>query len=343
MRGSKKFILSAILIFGLSCGILFIFAFPLFQPPRVSSIEPVDDAQEILPTSPITITFSLPMQRDVTQNAIRIFPRVNGQWDWLDNQTLVFTPRETLPFSKTLTIHISQDARSLFQQALASETRARFTTLAYPHVVASSPARGAQFVYIPNQVTVTFNRALNKTALRENLVITPTLANAKIAVDETTVTVTGFFQPRTRYKITIDAGVTDKAYGIALERDFVWSFIVSEQYPNFSILNRGRVLEFSASEKILIPTQFTNVSRLDTAIYPLTRTEFDANARAPFAEWYMFRPMRAPILQKQFFTNARFDKHMQQTIVLDSLALGVYYLEITTPEGLRDQQLLQVQ
>jgi methionine-rich copper-binding protein CopC len=344
MRLSKsiRFILALLPV--CVCGAaIFFFALPMLQAPRVVFIEPADDARDILPTSSITITFSAPMNQEVTQNAIRISPHVNGIWNWRDNnQTLIFSPRDTLPLSKTLTIEVSQAARSFLQQPLAQAARARLTTLAYPHVVTSTPALDAQFIYVPNRVTLTFDRALNAESVRANFTITPTLANATLRIDANTITLDGFFQPRTQYHITIRADAMDAAYAIPLERDFVWTFTTAAQYPNLSILHRGRVLEFPAQTEISIPLQFTNVSRLDVAVYPLTQSEFDANAAAPFETWYAFQPTTAPLWQQRLATNAALDAYTTRTLPLDALPAGNYYLAITSPEGVSDVKLVRV-
>lgn len=282
------------------------------------------------------------MHPDATQNALRLFPRVNANFTWQDNQTLVVTPRTTLPISKTITVQISTNAQSRLGRALPENFQTRFTTLAYPHVVTTVPARDAQFIYVPNQVTLVFNRAMNENALRENFIITPTLANAKVSVDETSVTLNGFFQPRTPYHITIRADATDAAYALPLERDFVWAFTAAAQYPNFSIVNRGRVLN-SSQDNIHIPVQFTNVSRLDLAVYPITQREFDANADAPFETWYAFQPTTAPLHRQRVTTNAQLDQYRQQVISISRLPAGTYYLRITTPEGPSDAQLVRVE
>jgi methionine-rich copper-binding protein CopC len=344
MRHSKILWLFLILALACACGTaVLVFILPLFQTPRIVSIEPADGARDILPTSPITITFSAPMHAVETENNIRFQPRVNANFAWQDHQTLVVTPRTTLPLSKTITVQISTNAQSQFGRALPENFQTRFTTLAYPHVVAAAPALDAQFVYVPTRVTLTFNRALNPDRVRANFVITPTLANAAWRVDGAQVALDGFFQPRTRYQIHLARDARDAAYDLPLERDLLWSFTTAMQYPNFSIVNRGRVLDFSASEKILVPIQFTNVSRLDLAVYPITQREFDANADAPFETWYTFQPTVAPVHRQRVTTNAPLDQYRQQVISLPPLPAGTYSLRITTPEGPTDAQLVRVE
>lgn len=343
MRHGKT--LGLILALALGCAgsaaILF-FALPLFQTPQVTAVEPADRARDIVPSSAITITFSAPMNREAVESSIELQPRVSGDFSWLNDETLVFMPRAMLPVSKTLTVRIAQDARSRVGRALSEQVQTRFTTLAYPHVIAAAPALDAQFVYLPNRVTLTFDRALNPARVRENLVITPTLANPTLWIEGEHVILGGFFEPRTRYEIRLARDARDDAYDIPLERDLIWTFTTAAQYPNFSMLNRGRVLDFSASQPIRIPTQFTNVSRLDLALYPIPPSEFDAYTAAPFETWYAFQPGGDPIQKKSVPTNAQLDRYTQQIVGLEPPGQGTYYIKITTPEGPAEAQLVRV-
>lgn len=334
-----------LLILALGCAsaaIVLFFALPRLQAPRVLAVEPADGAQDILPTAPITITFSAPMNAVETEKSIRFQPRVNGAFAWRDNQTVTFTPRTTLPISTTIRIQI-QDARSSFGRAMEQTAQTRFTTLPFPRVIDSTPALDAQFVYIPTHVVLTFNRAMNSNAIYNHLVVTPTLANQTLVIDENNVTLGGFFQPRTRYEIRLAAKSVDEAYGIPMEHDLVWNFTTAEQYPNLSVLERERVMEFSAQDSVNLPIQFTNVSRLDAALYALSQKEFDTNATAPFETRYAFQPGSAPVKTQRVATNAALDQYTTQNIVLDALPAGNYLLVLTAPEGASDTKLLRVE
>jgi hypothetical protein len=311
--------------------------------PRVVQIEPLNDASEILSTSPITITFSAPMDRAQTETNIEIGPHITGQFAWRDDQTLVFTARPRLPISTTLTINITSNARSWMQRPLENEISSRFTTLTRPYPVSSTPALDAEFVYVPDHVSMTFNRAMDENALADSLEIEPPLQNSSLDVKDRTLTLSGFFEPHRQYRITISGFVFDTAHGIAMDRDYVWSFTTGSQYPNFSILNRERVLKFPANQAAVVPTQFTNVSRLDAALYAITREQFDANTGAPFETWYAFQPAADPLKRWRIATNANLDQYTQQKLVLGSLPPGTYYLKITTPEGVSDAQLVLIE
>ena len=312
------------------------------QTPRVIQIEPPNDATEILLTTPITITFSTAMQRVETQSAISFTPRIAGNFSWRDDQTVIFTPRTALPVSTTLTINISQNARSWLQRPLRAETVSHFTTLTRPYVVSSSPALDAQFMYAPDRIHITFSRKLDGNLLADSIMLEPPLEKISLDVQDNVMTLYGAFEPRTQYRFTLPAMVADKQYGIELGRDYEWNFYAAAQYPNFSILNRGRVLKFSANAPLKIPTQFTNISRFDVALYKISQQTFDENVNAPFEMWYAFQPSSEPIITQNIVTNAQPEKYMQQTLHLDALERGTYFLKINTPESVSDAQLIFV-
>lgn len=338
---------------GIVLGLVFIclviaalaFAFdflPALQAPRIVRIEPANDAREILPTSPITITFSAPMDQAQTENAFSLTPQVQGKYVWSDPYTLVFSPLARLPVSTTLTLTVSPSVHSWLQRPLPSQAVSRFTTLTRPVLVNSTPPLDARFVYVPDHVTMTFSRPLD-VSLANSLTIKPQPEHFSVAPGGAAFTLYGFFEPHTSYQITVPASAVDSKYEVDLGRDYVWSFTVAAQYPNFSILNRGRVLRFGANNPISIPTQFTNVSRLDAALYAIPQQTFDENARAPFESWYAFQPAGAPLKTWSIPTNAPLDKPMQQTLALGVLAQGTYYLTVVAPEGVRDMQLLVIE
>ncbi len=313
------------------------------QAPRVVAVEPADGATKVSPFAPITLAFSAPMSRAETQSAVSLTPRAAGKFLWRDAQTLVFMPRASLPISTTLTLRVATTARSWLGRSLVSAQVSQFTTLAAPRVVSSSLAPDARFARMPNEIQIEFSRALAENSLVDSIVVEPRPPQFNIAVAQTRVTLRGFFEPGARYQITIPKTVTDKIYGIPLERAYTWSFTVASQYPNFSILNRGRVMKFSARAPIEIPTQFTNVSRLDIALFPLTASELEAHARASFETWRAFQPTTAPLRTAQLALNAPRDTYARQKIILDALPRGAYYLHVTTPEGVSDAQLLWIQ
>lgn len=313
------------------------------QVPYVLSIEPLNGALEVTPTTPLKITFSTPMDRVPTENSVQIQPPVDGDFLWGDDQTLTFAPRSRFPISTTLTVNISQTARSQFQRPLQAEVVSQFTTLTRPTVVTSSPAHDAQFVYVPERVTIVFSRAMEPSMLGDTMQVEPLPQNFLFDVKGNTLTLYGYFEPGKQYQVTIPALAIDAENAIELGTDYVLNFTVVSQYPNFSILNRDRVFNFPANTPIQLPVQFANVSRLDVALYSLTEQEFEANAGASFETWYEFVPATVATQTMTVFTNTQPDRYTQQTIALGTLPAGKYDLEITSPEGVGDRQLLVVE
>jgi hypothetical protein len=313
------------------------------QTPHVLAIEPLNGAHEVLPSNPLTITFSTPMDRIPTVNGIQITPPVRGEFVWGDDQTMTFIPETRFPISTTVTVNISQVARSQFQRALATEVTSRFTTISRPTVVNSSPTRDAQFVYVPDHVSIEFSRAMEPSMLGDTMQIDPKPEGFLFDVQGNVLTLHGYFKPQQRYQVTIPAEAIDAENGVELGSAYGLNFLVVSQYPNFSILNRDRVFRFPASAPIQLPVQFANVSRLDVEIYPLTAQEYETQASAPFEKWYEFAPSVRATQTMTVFTNAEVDRYTQQTVAVGILPAGQYYLKITTPEGVGDRQLLVVE
>lgn len=314
----------------------------ILSTPRVSAVEPAAGSEMVLPDSPITLTFSTPMARGATEAALRLSPLISGDWEWRNDRTLSFVPYAGLPISATVTIEVGAAARSRLGRPLAEPARFRFKTVTRPVLVDSTPALGAQFIYVPNRVSLLFSRALDAQTAAAQLKIEPPVPYQALEWDGARLNVSGFFAPATRYRLTLPADVTDAEYGVPLGRELVWSFTTATQYPNFSILNRDRVLTAPADEPLKIPTQFTNVSRLDVALYPLTRDEFETNRGAPYETWAALAPTERAVRRQSVSTDAELDRYMTRELVLTPVPAGTYLLEVTTPEGPSDKQLVSV-
>jgi hypothetical protein len=97
--------------------------------PTVSSAEPVNNAADISVYSPIKISFSELMNKDLAQNAFSINPSVSGAFSW-DGNTMTFTPSSRLALSTAYTVTIGTGAKDLAGNSLASPYTFSFTTAA---------------------------------------------------------------------------------------------------------------------------------------------------------------------------------------------------------------------
>lgn len=310
--------------------------------PRVVSLSPVDGAVRVVPDSPIIITFTAPMERTATERAVQVVPPINGTFRWENDQTLVLDPSPRLPISTTLNVRVLTGARSWLGRPLASEASARWTTIERPVVTASTPALEAKFAYLPDRVTISFNRRMNRESIERELLVSPPLQNQRVVWGRRSITLFGLFEPRTRYEIRIPPSAVDAQYGIPLERDYVWSFTTGLQYPHLSIIGLERSAVLQAEAPAAISMQLTNVSRVDARLYALTEQDL-ALEHAPFEEWYVYRPQTRPIRSWSVETGAALDQYVLFDLPIEPLPPGVYYLELSAPEGVRDAQLLRVQ
>jgi hypothetical protein len=62
-------------------------------------------------TSPISITFSRPVEQRSAERAFVLYPPVKGRFSWPDAQTLVFTPSEPLQAQTTYRVTIRPGLR----------------------------------------------------------------------------------------------------------------------------------------------------------------------------------------------------------------------------------------
>jgi hypothetical protein len=80
-------------------------------PPIVDSTLPENGATVVKVNSAISITFTKPMHKEVTEGAFSIFPKVDGHFSWKDiDKTMVFTPEAYLLCDAGYSVTISADA-----------------------------------------------------------------------------------------------------------------------------------------------------------------------------------------------------------------------------------------
>jgi hypothetical protein len=218
-----------------------------------------------------------------------------------------------------------------------------FTTIMRPYVASSDPAVDSRFLYVANPVELTFSRPMDHGALTGALTIIPALANQTHEWHDNTLTIRGFFQPRTAYRIELGMNAPDAEYGITLAEPVVWTFTTTLQYPHLSILERGRIVTLGGDAAHIVPTQLTNVSRIDARVYALAPEEFNANAAAPFETWFEFQPQFPPLASWSVPTEAVLDQYTLAGIPLPPLAPGTYVLQLSAPEGVSDIKLLLIE
>ena len=114
--------------------------------PAVEEISPMAIEGGLPRTTPITITFSRPMQHDSVEERFSITPETQGSITWEDN-TLFFTPAEEWTGGTDVSVRLASGARSNLGLPLRQETSWEFKIA--PLVLAYLwPAEGNSEIYL---------------------------------------------------------------------------------------------------------------------------------------------------------------------------------------------------
>ncbi len=305
--------------------------------PQVLAFGPAFNAQDVAPTAPITITFLTPMTAN--DAAIKISPQVRGAWTW-SGASATFTPAESWPLSTTVTITVTRDARSWLQRRAEKEFAWSFTTLAPPMVVATTPRQGAQFAYLRDRLTLTFNREMDQQSVEERLKVEPAIANMKLLWQGKQLIIGGNLRPSTTYKIFLPSGAKDSQYGLTIPNDFAWSFTTTQQYPYLAIINIGRYGVTAADKPTTLKLQSVNVSKMDAALYKFDTETYIKSLAFSYDAWRNFKPSGDPIKTWSITPSAKIDQYVTQDLQLDALPAGTYFLTVKSAEGVNDTQVL---
>lgn len=305
--------------------------------PQVLAFGPAFNAQDVAPTAPITITFLTPMTAN--DAAIKMSPSVRGAWTW-SGTSATFTPAESFPLSTTVRVTVTRDARSWLQRRAEKEFAWSFTTLAPPMVVATTPRQGAQFAYLKDRLTLTFNREMDQQSVAQRLKVEPAISNMQLAWQGKQLIIGGNLRPSTTYKIFLPSGAKDAKYGLTIPNDFAWSFTTTQQYPYLAIINIGRYGLTAADRATTLKLQSVNVSKMDAALYKFDTETYIKSLAFSYDAWRNFKPSGDPIKTWNITPSAKIDQYVTQDLTLDALPAGTYFLTVKSAEGVNDTQVL---
>ena len=305
--------------------------------PQVLTFGPAFNARDIAPTSPITITFLTPMTAN--DAAIKMSPSVRGAWSW-SGASATFTPAESLPLSTTVSVTVTRDARSWLQRRAEKEFTWSFTTLAPPTIVATTPRQGAQFAYLRDRLTLTFNREMDQQSVAQRLKVEPAISNLQLAWQGKQLIVGGNLRPSTTYKIFLPSGAKDSKYGLTIPNDFAWSFTTTQQYPYLAIINIGRYGLTAVDKPTTLKLQSVNVSKMDAALYKFDTETYIKSLAFSYDALRNFKPQGDPIKTWSITPSAKIDQYVTQDLTLDALPAGTYFLTVKSAEGVNDTQVL---
>jgi len=261
-----------------------------WRAPLVTSSSPEQGQSDVLPRSPITLTFLTPMNPSTVERTISFEPQISGQFSWQDKRTLVFTPAQPWPTGARITVEVNRGARSWLLRRMEKPFTLHFTILASPIVVGTEPSKQAQFAHDLDQVTITFSHLMDEASVESHLSIKPQIRDLELTWAEETLAISGDLRPGTTYQVAITKGAQNATYGLPMAEDFTWAFTVVERRPDLAVAGPGRVVMVEAEALFQLSLTVLNLSRIDLALYDLDGPTFVALRGLSAEDWEQYRP-----------------------------------------------------
>jgi hypothetical protein len=203
---------------------------PLAPMPALLSTAPLAGAADVLPRSPITLTFAGPMNRTSVVGALRLDPPTPGALAWSsDAQTLTFTPAEGLLPATTYTLTLDATAQDRWWRPLPAPVQVAFRTAPQPAVLSAIPTgpdtpRESSFALIFSQPMVE-PTTLDRDISLPQLSFSPALPYRArwIATDTLLIRPITPLPAAQAFRAVVAADLTDTR-GIALGEPFQWEF-----------------------------------------------------------------------------------------------------------------------
>ena len=319
--------------------------------PTVVQIIPFQQATDVVPTEPITVTFNMPMDRSSTEAAFNL-AIVSGagesvpafSFDWSENDTvLTATPARRLSLATTYDIEIASTARSVNGAAnLEGFSFSRFTTVPFPAVMRVRPAANELVQVWANGVDVTFASPMDFSTLEDQVIIEPAPADTTYSFGLDNLFVRFDLEPRTEYVVTIPGDAADP-YGNTIGEPYTWRFTTDGLPPLVSLnLPTDRLAQFSSSFPTDVQIAYRNVSRINVSLYELDSPFPLLLSPAQFDNGFPLEPASRtwPIETPATDTAAVYDLQLADGAALPN---GIYYLTATSPSLDRDSQYWQIQ
>jgi uncharacterized protein YfaS (alpha-2-macroglobulin family) len=307
--------------------------------PMVIGYSPEWEATDVPLRSSVSITFLTPMNDEATVGNVSIEPSVGGDFAW-SGSTLVFTPREDWPMETEVTVSVGRDARSWLLRRMERGFTFRFTTVGPPVVTATEPSQEARFAYLLDRLAITFSRPMDHDSVESRLAIAPQISGQRLAWSEDSLLITGALKPSTEYRLVIGRGARDSTYGIPTAQEFEWTFVTTERYPYLAIMGVGREALLTAGVPSTLELSLVNVSRIDVGLYPIDVPTYISMTNFSSEDWRQFSPEQVPLSSWSLDPGVTLDRDEQRDLELEPLEPGIYLLTTTSPEGVRDSQIL---
>jgi uncharacterized protein YfaS (alpha-2-macroglobulin family) len=269
-------------------------------------------------------------------------------WSWdsgvgperVGMETVGFTPSEPLDFDTRYMVSIGGGAQGATGGASAfKEYSASFTTIAYPSVVRTSPADGADGVDPGGGLEVSFSSPMDPDSFAGRISISPPVSATQVYTywrdSHTQLDISFPVQPNADHAVTISGDVKGR-YGHVLGDDVTVRWHTKSLSPMFYLNSLGTVGTYNAYSETVSFVTVRNVGRLDFALYRMSASDFiKANDDWRFWDSYQGSDENlvrqwsmdvAPLLDKRAIYGTRLSES-------GFLEPGIYYLETSVSSG----------
>ncbi len=254
--------------------------------------------------SPITVTFSMAMERSSTEAAFKLtevqtstsLSAVPGVFSWsADSAALSFKPVRALKLGAHYFASVGKSAKaaSSGQGALREATGQEFTTVFPPVILKTTPREGEPRAAAASGVSFEFASPILPTSLVSGTVTIlprPTRVFTSYSDWDNVFYVNFDSLPDTAYTITLSSKVAD-SYGNLLGRDFALHFSTRAYDPFVQLYSRGQIGTYNAYTSTLAAVTYRNVPQLIFTLWRMTDQEFIPLAGQGYGQqWDSYRP-----------------------------------------------------
>ncbi len=266
-----------------------------FQPSgsfKVQSVTPAANATSVPVTSPITITFTAPVNPiTVSDTSIRITANLGGSVGTqaiagnysVNGANVIFTPVSPFPGGVTIGIAVANATVQDFASNTAPGVSQSFSTVVAtdttpPAVLSITPANGATGIGLTGEVVVLFSKSMNPAGLTNNSIAIlaagkPVSYLPSVSADNRTLMLSNLtLPPSTRVTVAIPHTATDlEGNGLA---DFTSSFTTGPAFDSThaSISNQRPAsgatgVRITTSPLVLFSNRSLNAATLSSALH----------------------------------------------------------------------------
>jgi hypothetical protein len=310
--------------------------------PEVIKVLPLENEKLSL-DGLITIQFNIRMNPEsVTENFALLAPNgvsVDGDIEWDENnKNFTFTPDQNLNRNAAYTIQLDEGAESY--GGLPIDTAFETTRTTYP-AFSTDPSQSSAFepFYASyGQYQLYFTTPVDSEDYKDYISITPEVNNLSMFLtnQDTSLVISGYFKPETRYSLTLERGFHD-VWGGELAEDVTYSFYTPQANPVLSLVtgttsNNLVFIPASASELVM---QATNINTVTLEISPITINDLMTLLHP---DNFDYRQVFMPENVETTSRNLNLTPNTNEIVTIplsyqgSRLSPGVYFLSISSPD-----------